>query len=207
MPTGGKAAPVKPIKVDVVSAHADDHDLDPDWRETKEIEVEIKNLATARAGGVAYDKVDANGEAAAHRPIHLRGAISAVTAAERVQEGSWQSGLARRPSVMANATRRVGNFKVGQRLFDEAHGQGTVISSGSSDGDVTVKFDPDGSEHTYSLSTQRKLKPVIEDTHAYSANDLFDLVDADRYAFPRTRLIFVQGGARRQPLSRPMCAR
>ena len=53
MPTGGKAAPVKPIKVDVVSAHADDHDLDPDWRETKEIEVEIKNLATARAGGVA----------------------------------------------------------------------------------------------------------------------------------------------------------
>ena len=68
-------------------------------------------------------------------------------------------------------------FKAGQRMYHDAHGEGTVVSR-SAEGEIDVKFD-NGEEHNYNLASQRKLRPILEDAHMLSATELFNMVDAD----------------------------
>ena len=56
------------------------------------------------------------------------------------------------------AIRRSHEFKVGQRFVHDVHGTGTIVDIRSADSAVVIKFD-DGSQHTYELGSQRKLKP------------------------------------------------
>ena len=46
------------------------------------------------------------------------------------------------------------------------------------EGVVEMKFD-NGEVHKYDLISQRKLRPIIEDAHTYTAEVLFDMVDTD----------------------------
>ena len=158
---------VEAVNVQMVSAaHASA--LDVEEADARHVEVSAAPVVGAgsgrsRSAAGERERVDA----AEVRPSLFKSTISAVAAVERAQ-----------PTMLSRATRRANNFKLGQRFFDEAHGRGSVVRLENDL--VTVRFDTGGEEHMYNLASQRKLKPVIEDSHAYSPNDLFDLVDTDR---------------------------
>ena len=80
-----------------------------------------------------------------------------------------------------NALARCEAFKAGQRIYDDEHGEGEVAVQNSEtpeNGDIVVKFD-NGEVHTYDLTSQRKLRPVVEDAHKLNASTLFDMLDTD----------------------------
>ena len=65
------------------------------------------------------------------------------------------------------------------RGWDYGEGEVAVQNSETPEnGDIVVKFD-NGEVHTYDLTSQRKLRPVVEDAHKLSASTLFDMLDTD----------------------------
>ena len=90
---------------------------------------------------------------------------------------AFKSRAERRPSMMERLERRSSAFKVGQTYLHDEHGEGEVVSK--DDAGVTVRFEADGATHTYDAASLRKLKPVLQDAHTYTAATLFDLLDTD----------------------------
>ena len=94
---------------------------------------------------------------------------------------AWQDTLKNDAERAKNALARCEAFKAGQRIYDDEHGEGEVAVQNSEtpeNGDIVVKFD-NGEVHTYDLTSQRKLRPVVEDAHKLSASTLFDMLDTD----------------------------
>ena len=89
----------------------------------------------------------------------------------------WQETLSHDAERKKRALARSETFKAEQRFFHDKHGEGTVVSR-STDGEIEMKFD-NGEVHKYNLASQRKLRPIIEDAHTYTAEVLFDIVDTD----------------------------
>lgn len=89
--------------------------------------------------------------------------------------------LNERPSMLERVEQRSRQFRPGQRFHHDAHGSGTVVAADPKSG-VTINFD-NGEAHQYNLASQRKLKPILKDSHTYSAENLFDLIDSDSSGF------------------------
>ena len=93
-------------------------------------------------------------------------------------ERGSRSGPKARPRGDRKARRSSGvKFKAAQRFFHDKHGEGSVVAR-TADGVVEMRFD-NGATHKYDLISQRKLRPIIEDAHTYTAEVLFDMVDTD----------------------------
>ena len=97
--------------------------------------------------------------------------------AKSAESKEWAKELVRDGDRKARALKRSATFKADQRFFHDKHGEGSVVSR-SADGIVVMKFD-NGEVHKYDLISQRKLRPIIEDAHTYTAEVLFDIVDTD----------------------------
>ena len=97
--------------------------------------------------------------------------------AKSAESKEWAKELVRDGDRKARALKRSATFKADQRFFHDKHGEGSVVSR-SADGIVVMKFD-NGEVHKYDLISQRKLRPIIEDAHTYTAETLFDIVDTD----------------------------
>ena len=94
---------------------------------------------------------------------------------------AWQDTLKNDAERAKNALARCEAFKAGQRVYHDKHGEGEVAVQNSEtpeNGDIVVKFD-NGDIHKYDLTSQRKLRPVVEDAHKLSASTLFDMLDTD----------------------------
>ena len=89
----------------------------------------------------------------------------------------WALSLSADGETKQRALRRSETFKAAQRFFHDKHGEGSVVSR-TADGVVEMLFD-NGETHKYDLISQRKLRPIIEDAHTYTAEVLFDMVDTD----------------------------
>ena len=89
----------------------------------------------------------------------------------------WALSLSADGETKQRALRRSETFKAAQRFFHDKHGEGSVVAR-TADGVVEMRFD-NGATHKYDLISQRKLRPIIEDAHTYTAEVLFDMVDTD----------------------------
>ena len=97
--------------------------------------------------------------------------------AKSTESKEWANELVQDGDRKARAVKRSETFKADQRFFHDTHGEGSVVSR-TADGVVEMKFD-NGEVHKYDLISQRKLRPIIEDAHTYTAEVLFDIVDTD----------------------------
>ena len=97
--------------------------------------------------------------------------------AKSAESKEWAKELVRDGDRKARALKRSATFKADQRFFHDKHGEGSVVAR-SPEGVVEMKFD-NGENHKYDLISQRKLRPIIEDAHTYTAEVLFDMVDTD----------------------------
>ena len=97
--------------------------------------------------------------------------------AKSTESKEWANELVRDGDRKARALKRSETFKAAQRFFHDKHGEGSVVSR-AADGVVEMRFD-NGETHKYDLISQRKLRPIIEDAHTYTAEVLFDMVDTD----------------------------
>ena len=106
------------------------------------------------------------------------GAVVVETSAQKsAASKEWHETLSHDAERKARAVKRSETFKEAQRFFHDKHGEGSIVSR-SADGIVVMKFD-NGEVHKYDLISQRKLRPIIEDAHTYTAETLFDIVDTD----------------------------
>jgi len=106
------------------------------------------------------------------------GAVVVETSAPKsAASKEWHETLSHDAERKTRALKRSETFKAEQRFFHDKHGEGSVVSR-SADGIVVMKFD-NGEVHKYDLISQRKLRPIIEDAHTYTAETLFDIVDTD----------------------------
>ena len=106
------------------------------------------------------------------------GAVVVETSAQKsAASKEWHETLSHDAERAMRAVKRSETFKAEQRFFHDKHGEGTVVSR-TADGVVEMKFD-NGATHKYDLISQRKLRPIIEDAHTYTAEVLFDIVDTD----------------------------
>ena len=106
------------------------------------------------------------------------GAVVVETSAQKsAASKEWHETLSHDAERKTRALKRSETFKAEQRFFHDKHGEGSVVSR-SADGIVVMKFD-NGEVHKYDLISQRKLRPIIEDAHTYTAETLFDIVDTD----------------------------
>ena len=106
------------------------------------------------------------------------GAVVVETSAQKsAASKEWHETLSHDAERKARAVKRSETFKEAQRFFHDKHGEGSIVSR-SADGIVVMKFD-NGEVHKYDLISQRKLRPIIEDAHTYTAEVLFDIVDTD----------------------------
>ena len=106
------------------------------------------------------------------------GAVVVETSAQKsAASKEWNQTLSHDAERKARAAKRSETFKEAQRFFHDIHGEGSIVSR-SADGIVVMKFD-NGEVHKYDLISQRKLRPIIEDAHTYTAETLFDIVDTD----------------------------
>jgi hypothetical protein len=97
--------------------------------------------------------------------------------AKSTESKEWANELVRDGDRKARALKRSETFKAAQRFFHDKHGEGSVVAR-TADGVVEMRFD-NGATHKYDLISQRKLRPIIEDAHTYTAEVLFDMVDTD----------------------------
>ena len=97
--------------------------------------------------------------------------------AKSTESKEWANELVQDGDRKARAVKRSETFKADQRFFHDTHGEGSVVSR-TADGVVEMKFD-NGETHKYDVISQRKLRPIIEDAHTYTAEVLFDIVDTD----------------------------
>ncbi len=97
--------------------------------------------------------------------------------AKSTESKEWANELVRDGDRKARALKRSETFKAAQRFFHDKHGEGSVVAR-TADGVVEMRFD-NGATHKYDLISQRKLRPIIEDAHTYTAEVLFDIVDTD----------------------------
>ena len=97
--------------------------------------------------------------------------------AKSTESKEWANELVRVGDRKARALKRSETFKAAQRFFHDKHGEGSVVAR-TADGVVEMRFD-NGATHKYDLISQRKLRPIIEDAHTYTAEVLFDMVDTD----------------------------
>ena len=106
------------------------------------------------------------------------GAVVVETSAQKsAASKEWHETLSHDAERKARAVKRSETFKEAQRFFHDKHGEGSVVSR-TADGVVEMLFD-NGETHKYDLISQRKLRPIIEDAHTYTAEVLFDIVDTD----------------------------
>ena len=104
------------------------------------------------------------------------------TSSTRVQQKSqasveWAGKIASDAGLRQRSLARSAALKKGSRTYHEEHGSGTIVAVDDVAG-VTVSFD-DGETHKYNLASQRKLKPLLEEAHQLSSDNLFSLVDTD----------------------------
>ena len=106
------------------------------------------------------------------------GAVVVETSAQKsAASKEWNQTLSHDAERKARAVKRSETFQEAQRFFHDKHGEGSVVAR-SPEGVVEMKFD-NGEAHKYDLISQRKLRPIIEDAHTYTAEVLFDMVDTD----------------------------
>ena len=106
------------------------------------------------------------------------GAVVVETSAQKsAASKEWHETLSHDAERKTRALKRSETFKAEQRFFHDKHGEGSVVAR-SPEGVVEMKFD-NGENHKYDLISQRKLRPIIEDAHTYTAEVLFDMVDTD----------------------------
>ena len=113
----------------------------------------------ARGGRGREDVVDTR---AAEEP----GGVRRVGRQDRIGRRTRQRSLARSAAL-----------KKGSRTYHEHDARGRS-SRWTPIAGVTVSFD-DGETHKYNLASQRKLKPLLEEAHQLTSDNLFSLVDTD----------------------------
>ena len=109
--------------------------------------------------------------------VEVDAAVVETSAQKSAASKEWQETLSHDAERIKHAAARSELFKAGQRMYHDAHGEGTVVSR-SADGEIEVKFD-NGEAHAYNLASQRKLRPILEDAHTLTATALFNMVDTD----------------------------
>ena len=106
------------------------------------------------------------------------GAVVVETSAQKsAASKEWHETLSHDAERARRAVKRSEAFKADQRMYHDTHGEGSVVAR-SAEGEIEMKFD-NGEVHKYDLISQRKLRPIIEDAHTYTAEVLFDMVDTD----------------------------
>ena len=106
------------------------------------------------------------------------GAVVVETSAQKsAASKEWHETLSHDAERARRAVKRSETFKADQRMYHDTHGEGSIVAR-SAEGEIEMKFD-NGEVHKYDLISQRKLRPIIEDAHTYTAETLFDIVDTD----------------------------
>ena len=106
------------------------------------------------------------------------GAVVVETSAQKsAASKEWHETLSHDAERARRAVKRSETFKADQRMYHDTHGEGSIVAR-SAEGEIEMKFD-NGEVHKYDLISQRKLRPIIEDAHTYTAEVLFDMVDTD----------------------------